>query len=274
MNLRSTKGSHNGAAFEKGVHPTPIRQGLNELLGSTSPSRRRQVVARGACGHAPSSFAQLSPVARPCIPSHHAVRVGEHLGISRVPGAGEHTAQNVLDDIHPATVADANLLLFFSSNPRDLDVDAINISRREDVPRAKIEVEPYNGARMIVMGKGKANAPVGEHPKPQVRRMASKRKAPSSALKQPAAVGARSPAKRVRFDSDTSAESQQDDSTLKICLPSNARLEEMLGRQPIWMSAPNRSSASPCRSDPDAADPSAQTVRRGSKTQPRSTRNR
>ncbi len=52
---------------------------------------------------------------RYCCPSLDlllAVRIREHLGILPVPG--EHTAQNVREDIHPAIVADANLLLLFS----------------------------------------------------------------------------------------------------------------------------------------------------------------
>ena len=44
------------------------------------------------------------------------------------------------------------------------------------------------------------------------------------------------PAKRIRFESETSAGSQ-DGPKLFITLPSKARLEEMLRRQPIWVSA-------------------------------------
>ncbi|KAF4594335.1 hypothetical protein EYR40_009138 [Pleurotus pulmonarius] len=44
------------------------------------------------------------------------------------------------------------------------------------------------------------------------------------------------PAKRIRFESETSAGSQ-DGPKLFITLPSKARLEEMLRRKPIWVSA-------------------------------------
>lgn len=275
MNLRSsTNDNPPGAALRSRPHLTPTPQVLEESPDSTSPPRNTPVATRDAYTH-PSSASpqgshsnaifryhhiQSSPinvlrsveatdstsVTFPFTLSHvdHTVRIEERLVESSASSSAEENMQDVWNDTHPASEADARLLLFFSSTPRDLDVnmdlqDAVGISRREDVERAKTEITSYNGARLILLGKGKAITPVAEQPKRQARHTMSK-KTPSSALKRPAAVGAPRPAKRVRFDSDTSAESQQDKSTLTICLPSNARLEKMLGRQPIWVSACSR----------------------------------
>lgn len=64
----------------------------------------------------------------------------------------------------------------------------------------------------------------------------NKRKASSLSVSVPVLEEAPPPAKRVRFESETSAGSQ-DGPKLVITLPSKARLEEMLRRQPIWVSA-------------------------------------
>lgn len=79
-------------------------------------------------------------------------------------------------------------------------------------------------AKKIQAAKGKA----------QVK--TNKRKASSMSVSVPVLEEAPPPAKRVRFESETSAGSQ-DDPRLFISLPSKARLEQMLGRQPIWVSA-------------------------------------
>ncbi|KAG9223580.1 hypothetical protein CCMSSC00406_0009684 [Pleurotus cornucopiae] len=309
MNLRSsTNDNPPGAALRSRPHLTPTPQILEESPDSTLPPRNAQVATRDAYTHPSSASPQGShsnaifryhhtlsgsinvlrsveatdstSVAFPLTLSHvdHTVRIEERLVESSASSSAEENIQDVWNDTHPASEADARLLLFFSSTPRDLDVnmdlqDAVGISRREDVERAKTEITSYNGARLILLGKGKAITPVAEQPKRQARHTMSK-KTPSSALKRPAAVGAPRPAKRVRFDSDTSAESQQDESTLTICLPSNARLEKMLGRQPIWISAPNIPSASPRRSNPGGANQAAPIARRARKPPSHLTRNR
>lgn len=252
MNLRSsTNDNPPGAALRSRPHLTPTPQVLEESPDSTSPPRNTPVATRDAYTH-PSSASpqgshsnaifryhriQSSPInvlrsVEATDSTSHTVRIEERLVESSASSSREENMQDVWNDTHPASEADARLLLFLSSTPRDLDVnmdlqDAVGISRREDVERAKTEITSYNGARLILLGKGKAITPVAEQPKRQARHTMSK-KTPSSALKRPAAVGAPRSAKRVRFDSDTSAESQQDESTLTICLPSNARLEKML----------------------------------------------
>ncbi|KDQ27168.1 hypothetical protein PLEOSDRAFT_1106053 [Pleurotus ostreatus PC15] len=309
MNLRSsTNDNPPGAALRSKPHLTPTPQVLEESPDSTSPPRNTPVATRNAYTH-PSSASpqgshsnaifryhciQSSPinvlrsveatdstsVAFPFTLSHvdHTVRIEERLVESSASSSAEENT-HVWNGTHHASEADAKLLLFFSSNPRDLDVnmdlqDVTGIPRREDVERAKAEIVSYNGARLIVLGRGKAITPVTEQPKRQARHTTNKRKAPSSALKRPAAMSIHRLAKRVRFDSDTSAQSQQEDVKLTICLPSNAQLEEMLGRQPKWISAPKIPSASPRRSNPAGANQAAPVAQRARKPPSHSTRNR
>ncbi|KAL4261472.1 hypothetical protein AB1N83_008189 [Pleurotus pulmonarius] len=79
--------------------------------------------------------------------------------------------------------------------------------------------------------------------KAMVQPKTNKRKASSLSVSDPVVEEAPPPAKRIRFESETSAGSQ-DDPKLFITLPSKARLEEMLRRQPIWEVASASSSAS------------------------------
>lgn len=98
-------------------------------------------------------------------------------------------------------------------------------------------------AAQSVKGKGKAKDTqrLAEAKKIQAAKVkaqpkTNKRKASSLSVNVPVLEEAPPPAKRVRFESETSAGSQ-DGPRLFISLPSKARLEEMLGRQPIWVSA-------------------------------------
>ncbi|KAF4570144.1 hypothetical protein EYR36_009950 [Pleurotus pulmonarius] len=128
---------------------------------------------------------------------------------------------------------------------------------RETKPRGvenqKDTIEKTDGKRPVTRsakGKGKAkDAEKGtevkkvQTTKPKIQPKTNKRKASSLSDSVTVDEEAPPPAKRIRFESETSAGSQ-DGPKLFIALPSKARLEEMLRRQPIWEVATASSSTS------------------------------
>ncbi|KAF4594329.1 hypothetical protein EYR40_009132 [Pleurotus pulmonarius] len=121
---------------------------------------------------------------------------------------------------------------------------------RETKPRGvanqKDTIEKTDGKRPATRSmKGKAKAKDAakgaevkkiQATKPKIQPKTNKRKASSLSDSVTVDEEAPPPAKRIRFESETSAGSQ-DGPKLFITLPSKARLEEMLRRQPIWVSA-------------------------------------
>ncbi|KAG9223607.1 hypothetical protein CCMSSC00406_0009238 [Pleurotus cornucopiae] len=115
-------------------------------------------------------------------------------------------------------------------------------------------------AAQIVKGKGKAKdtqkpaaAKKIQAAKVKAQPKTNKRKASSMSVSVPILEEA-PPAKKVRFESETSAGSQ-DGPRLFISLPSKARLEEMLGRQPVWEVVSASSSATLGNSSPPGKTP-------------------
>ncbi|KAG9223612.1 hypothetical protein CCMSSC00406_0009243 [Pleurotus cornucopiae] len=92
-------------------------------------------------------------------------------------------------------------------------------------------------------GKGKTKVAERTAEVKKIQPKTNKRKVSSLSVSVPVVEEA-PPAKRVRFESETSAGSQ-DGPKLFITLPSKAQLEEMLGRQPTWEVASASSSAIP-----------------------------